>query len=170
MTLDYLVLGARGQGNACIHCAAGRTGTGMMTLRLCSFMVSAKAQKPQEKNPNKINVWFDILLQNCAEKHVRRPEHPGKLNWLHLEKGYPKVSLPDAGCTATPSVSQNNTGCEGLKGTKTEAIFNVQAGNCFYVSSCHISSGVLMAAWGQRSRLGTEHRTWSPALLGLCAC
>lgn len=61
-------------------------------LRLCSFMVSAKAQKPQEKKfpHHKINVWFDSLLKSCAEKRIRKLSTVENSTGYTLRKAIPK--------------------------------------------------------------------------------
>lgn len=97
------------------------------------------------------------------------PSSPGKLKRLHLVKGSPKESLPDAGCTATPSASQNKIGCEGLGDSKRGAILR-----CRQLAAvlCELLSHL---QWCPRGRWGMEvtsgdraqdRRTWSPTLLG----
>lgn len=75
-------------------------------------MASAKAQKSQEKKALVTRyINFDILLQKlCRETQVHGKT---QLATPHEEA----TTCQGRGCTATPSASQNKTGCEGLGDT-----------------------------------------------------
>lgn len=133
MTEKYLVLGAWGKINAYIHCAAERTITGATKLEICLFMLSAKAQKSQEKPIARFSPRDNALTfywKSCARKHLRAPLWCS--TWYsHLGKGTLLFTLAKVRCQTDCTVTHDafqESGCEGL-GDSTTTVNQVQYSN-----------------------------------------
>lgn len=147
------------EGNAYTPYAAGRTETGTTKLRLCLFMVSEKAQKNHGK---KTHITRSIYGLSFSWKIVQgnvsgNPSILENSTSYTLRKGIPRYPCQMQAAQPLPVPPRITLDVKVWKALKQGQHSGV--GSCFHVSSCHVSSDALMAAWGWRSHLGMEQRT-----------